>query len=1068
MNEVIVDKYYMNLVVLEGIYEKHKEKKFEHLTLKLQLEIVQIFNDCVERIEKEDHNSENRIFLSKIYGWMNKQSRQKIANAQIQAELHVLYHDLGKSDKYLKKIDKAHKSDISFKDLSEENKEKIIKNFTKLAFNVHTSKEEKFISYVQEISKWIDPDDTIVKKYIHLASGLHYSPFPTRHHLLPRLVQRNKGIFDHSSKQLVQPDYAIFNEMFRKIGYQGEKYVLAFVDPGELSYHNFENILPMDYYFDEHKSLNTTAFVESFVKHPRMDVYQGKLNQNISDLILPLDNPGFYLAPFNSEERGGKRFIFRAQHLSDKLTKMIKDMEIPEFEKFSHINPIFRLNNFTPSDNKFSYHYDTAYCSPRDNHLSRYALVIYLTKGKNDTDGVLDIQDQNHVFKLTETDVGTCVIFSHKYNHQGIPYLDNNKLFLRTELVFNHEKSEMKSDPYLAKLFASSCYHLLKSLKFNDDSKVVQDIKQTSTQQFNLSNRARFNLNLAKKPMLEYRVWNMKLRDEMTDVFCTNGTDYYFDLGMKHELTKEEIKYFVMITLIDYFNGKLLFSSGYPSRGGDPNKIEENIVQKPLVSIKEAKDEKELLKKYTEVINKPENVFKRDYTYFENGGGNHIHNGKYTTKEATQLEEEIIFDDDYDCADRYDNYHSSCGIEKISVEQFNAEFEEAYEKEGLYHCVCIFDDIYVNKDCIKVNETSIQFDIHGLDHGINFASYDPYYDRSMCKCDGNVMNLTDSKILYQKGKGFNLPTLSYEIVDNYIHIIIDMFNNDFIATEDIHFPKVIGDWDSDGIVGHSLYIDNWEDEPEHDSADDDDHDYHMTYQGIEKYSLSCYTRKIDDGFMDVNVYKTHMCTDVELYSVECIQNSQLVKEIGFEGIESAPKKYKQLKINSQGKIIIQSYEDLKMSFSTIRFFMVNDLPHEVYDYVLVNPYGYDGIVKDFQDFFKEELAYLVNINFDPYDQHNYYPYRIIEEGYLNLIKYLTKNKYLFGPYHSDHMMPKEKDAQQKETGMFKVAIKFGHLEILKFFIRETRIANERNIKHLIDLALKYKQPEITDYLVNLK
>jgi hypothetical protein len=153
---------------------------------------------------------------------MNKKSKQKIDNIQIESELNEIYHDLGKSEVYISKIKKIHKLQENFTNLTEDKKERVIKNYTKLVCKVYSSKEEIFKDNANKISKWIDPDDPVVKKYIHCAAGLHFSPFPTRKHVLPRLIHRYKHTEKVTGDDKTHPEFARFNSMFKKIVYQKE------------------------------------------------------------------------------------------------------------------------------------------------------------------------------------------------------------------------------------------------------------------------------------------------------------------------------------------------------------------------------------------------------------------------------------------------------------------------------------------------------------------------------------------------------------------------------------------------------------------------------------------------------------------------------------------------------------------------------------------------------------------------------------------------------------------------------------------------------------------------------
>ena len=114
-----------------------------------------------------------------------------------------------------------------------------------------------------------------------------------------------------------------------------------------------------------------------------------------------------------------------------------------------------------------------------------------MSKGTQEK-GILNIAHKDETFSLNNVDIGDCVIFNHKYNHQGNPFKDGKKLFLRSELVFDVSDVNLEKNPKLAKIFASSCYMFIESMRKNHLS---SNIRQISNDQFNIANRARFNLN---------------------------------------------------------------------------------------------------------------------------------------------------------------------------------------------------------------------------------------------------------------------------------------------------------------------------------------------------------------------------------------------------------------------------------------------------------------------------------------------------------------------------------------------------------------------------------------------
>ena len=100
-----------------------------------------------------------------------------------------------------------------------------------------------------------------------------------------------------------------------------KKHILAYVDPSELSYNSFENILNLDEYFFGPKL--------SWDRKPRLTIdsmqktknyFSFKINDQ-DNLLLELHKMNIYSLPFNNLSRGGKRMIFSSLKLADTLSE---------------------------------------------------------------------------------------------------------------------------------------------------------------------------------------------------------------------------------------------------------------------------------------------------------------------------------------------------------------------------------------------------------------------------------------------------------------------------------------------------------------------------------------------------------------------------------------------------------------------------------------------------------------------------------------------------------------------------------------------------------------------------
>lgn len=239
-------------------------------------------------------------------------------------------------------------------------------------------------------------------------------------------------------------------ELFTRPSEAAPHLAAVFVDPRELSFRTFENILPLDRLFAD------TGLEFELAKRVELakDAYSFSLRlpAPARARLESLDALNLYVPPLNAASRGGDRFIFHSALLAEALTAaVVEAMPQSLLDGFSHVNPVFRCNRFEPGDAHFHRHRDTPYYDAARGHISRYTVLIYLTGGS--AAPALDLVTGA---ALTDIEPFTCVILDQRYEHEGAPYRDGRKVFLRTELVFTDP--EVTHDPEIGALFAKACY----------------------------------------------------------------------------------------------------------------------------------------------------------------------------------------------------------------------------------------------------------------------------------------------------------------------------------------------------------------------------------------------------------------------------------------------------------------------------------------------------------------------------------------------------------------------------------------------------------------------------------
>ena len=321
-------------------------------------------------------------------------------------------------------------------------------------------------------------------------------------------------------------------ELFARPSENAPYLAAVFVDPREFSFRTFENILPLDHRF---------AGVELELELAERDeVAEGvqtfslRLPDAARACLEQLDSLDLYVPPLNAGSRGGDRFIFHSALLAEALTDAVaKAMPRPALDGFSHVNPVFRCNRFEPGDANFHRHRDTPYYDASRRHVSRYTVLLYLTGGS--AEPALALEDGAAIETIEPF---TCVIFDQAYEHEGAPYRDGRKVFLRTELVFTDP--EVAHDPEIGALFSKACY-------LTGESVFAPELARHADAYYNQVAAAHWNgltAGAGREPFVHKQFRGVH--------FVANGYDFWFAKGDGPTLAE-----CAAITLLDYFNCKL-------------------------------------------------------------------------------------------------------------------------------------------------------------------------------------------------------------------------------------------------------------------------------------------------------------------------------------------------------------------------------------------------------------------------------------------------------------------------------------------------------------------------------
>lgn len=365
----------------------------------------------------------------------------------------------------------------------------------------------------------------------------------------------------------------------------------VWVDPRDLSYHNFEFILPLDRALKRKSNgeNDTLDFKMTGVKSlaKKMRILSGNLSGADTDLLLQLDKLGLYQKPANSSTRGGERFVFSSSALAHGLTRAIKQSDVLDKlsmkMKFQFVNYIFRCNKFSPSDAKFDMHLDTPYYDKTRRHISAHTMIIYLSSGSGESIlKVLDNGKKNRK-EISVNKVGALefIIFNQQYEHEGRPFIDNDKIFLRTELIFEYEPKTLVHKPEVSKIFSSAIYMTL-------ESAFQPALSKYAHQLYEKVNAVHWGLEQeSDPPKVLHKCWAEQIH------FASNGSDYWFPFTQpksdskpsnKNPLSSPEgfIKIAAIIAVLDYLNANVKQNTEN-DREGKKRKRKKKTPSEPLV-----------------------------------------------------------------------------------------------------------------------------------------------------------------------------------------------------------------------------------------------------------------------------------------------------------------------------------------------------------------------------------------------------------------------------------------------------------------------------------------------------
>jgi hypothetical protein len=305
----------------------------------------------------------------------------------------------------------------------------------------------------------------------------------------------------------------------------------AFVDPEELHFRTFENIIPLDRWFA--RAPLDLALAPPARLDARYDTFAAPLLTG-AEALLALDGLGLYAPPRDGGARGGRRFIFHSAKLGAALTRAVRAALPPDvLVGFSHVNPVFRFNRFEPGEAGFHGHFDSPYYDAARGHISRYTLLLYLTGGRGSP--ALRVEGAS----VPAIAPATCVLFDQRYEHAGGAYAEGPKVFLRTELVF--ADASLGRDARAGAWFAKACY-------LTGESAFDGELAAQARAHYDRAAAAHWGGPSGGAEGVDEPFVHKCFRGAH---FVTNGCDYWFARGAG------SLRECAALALFDYFNCKI-------------------------------------------------------------------------------------------------------------------------------------------------------------------------------------------------------------------------------------------------------------------------------------------------------------------------------------------------------------------------------------------------------------------------------------------------------------------------------------------------------------------------------
>ncbi|KAL4494437.1 hypothetical protein ABPG72_019847 [Tetrahymena utriculariae] len=639
--------------------------------------------------------------------------------------------------------------------------------------------------------------------------NIEVSPFPTDSRKIMKLIESNL-----LTKFLDKNNFVEVNN-----------HSVIFVSLDDLSYHNFENILNLDYIFDDAKfKLETNKLIDSKV--------QTFLIQGATDTLLSLDKLNYYTLPLNTSQRGGKRLIFHSNQLSFSLTKMINESDFFDKKNFRQVNTVFRLNNFAPGDKKFKSHYDTPFADMSKGLYSKYTMLIYLTGNKNIQNQQPPLQIEDIFFDQIKEN--SCIIFDQQFKHEGNAYLDNNKIFIRTELIYKMDG--LAYDEKVAEMFNMACY-------------MTKEIgqQQYSADLFNQCVKMRYNIQDINQDIK--RVYLLKRNLEI--LYTTDGNNYWFPPNIPLQLIGTLI-------VLDYFNGKIYGIKNI------------NIHSKPIKNVDQSKCQQEIDKSIFDLINSCS-----------------FQDEKISKDKTDQFQCLKDFVPNQLCED-YTYFKCDCGLgdDETANQVFQEQKKLVVEKlKKIFNqnSVLIFDNlIKINSDNIKIqidpdkcqsnlSQGRIIFnDVQlSVQNAINFAS---------CNCESG--DIFQEDVLLFKTKKLNtfvLPNIQFQKTHEGIKLSIDIFKNGFIHQSTKTFKQPYTN-ENESYMLHQKRkeLDYYSDYTNYNKQQTDD----SLYYEIEEQEMACNDGQIskssdsNDEEIDENSFDKEQDSQDDKYDNSCQEDSQ--------------------------------------------------------------------------------------------------------------------------------------------------------------------------------------------------